>query len=71
MEIKSKAEIHHFDFHRKEKKVTTDFLPKRDPLKIVLTSGASCPDTLVDRVMLRLLQNFPSGRKLEEVMAIF
>jgi len=71
MEIKSKTEIHHFDCHRKEKKVTAGFLPKRDSLKIVLTSGASCPDTLVDRVMLRLLQYFPSGRKLEEVMAIF
>jgi 4-hydroxy-3-methylbut-2-enyl diphosphate reductase len=70
-EIKSQSEIHHFDFHRKERKITLDFLPNREPLKIVLTSGASCPDTLVDRVMLRLLEYFPSRRKLEEVLEAF
>ena len=71
MEIKSQTEIRHFDFHGKEKKITRDFLPKREPLKIVLTSGASCPDTLVDRVMLRLLEYFPASKKLEEVIDIF
>jgi 4-hydroxy-3-methylbut-2-enyl diphosphate reductase len=70
-EIKSNKEIHHYDFHCKEKKITFDFLPQKEPLKIVLTSGASCPDTLVDRVMLQLLKYFPAGKKLEEVMAAF
>jgi len=37
----------------------------------VLTSGASCPDTLVDRVMLQLLEYFPTSKKLEEVIAAF
>ena len=71
MEIKSRTEIHHFDYHQKEKKVALDFLPKKEPVKIVLTSGASCPDTLVDRVMLQLLEYFPSRRKLEEVIEVF
>jgi len=71
MEIKSLNEIHYFDIHRKEKKIMLDFLPEKQSLKIVLTSGASCPDTLVDRVMLRLLKFFPSSRKLEEVIAGF
>ena len=71
LEIKSQNEIHHFDYHRKEKKVSFDFLPKKEPVKIVLTSGASCPDTLVDRVMLRLLEYFPERRKLEDVIAVF
>lgn len=68
-EIKSSAEIHHFDYPRKQKKVTTDFLPSQSPVKIVLTSGASCPDTLVDRVMLRILEFFPLARPVESVMA--
>jgi 4-hydroxy-3-methylbut-2-enyl diphosphate reductase len=68
-EIKSKNEIHHFDIHRKEKRASSDFLTNHTPLKIVLTSGASCPDTLVDRVMLKLLEFFPSARKVEEVIA--
>jgi len=70
-EIKSSGEIHHFDYHKKEKKSTHDFLPKKNPIKIVLTSGASCPDTLVDRVMLKLLTFFPDAKSVEEVIADF
>ncbi|HEV8512115.1 MAG TPA: 4-hydroxy-3-methylbut-2-enyl diphosphate reductase, partial [Cyclobacteriaceae bacterium] len=71
LEIKSQKEIHHFDYPRKEKKATIDFLPEKEVVKIVLTSGASCPDTLVDRIMLKLLEFFPAVRKLEEVIAAF
>lgn len=67
-EIKSSAEIHHYDYPGKKKIITPDFLPSRDPLKIVLTSGASCPDTVVDRVMMRILDFFPSAKPVEEVM---
>jgi 4-hydroxy-3-methylbut-2-enyl diphosphate reductase len=70
-EIKSRNEIHHFDYHRKEKRITTSYLPTKDPVKIILTSGASCPDTLVDRVMLKLADYFPAGRTLEEVLDNF
>jgi 4-hydroxy-3-methylbut-2-enyl diphosphate reductase len=69
MEIKSVDEIHHFDYPRKQKLVTRDFLPSKRPVKIVLTSGASCPDTLVDRVMLRLLDFFPEARPVESMLA--
>jgi len=71
MEIKSLNEIHHFDYHRKEKKASLNYLPNKEPVKIVLTSGASCPDTLVDRVMIKLLEYFPASRKLEEVISVF
>lgn len=67
-EIKSREEIHHFDFHRKEKVVTHVFIPEQNPLKIILTSGASCPDTLVDRVMLRLLSFFEKAKTIEQVI---
>jgi 4-hydroxy-3-methylbut-2-enyl diphosphate reductase len=36
-----------------------------------LTSGASCPDTLVDRVMLRLVSFFDEAKPLEEVMRLY
>ncbi len=68
-EIKSAKEIHHFDYPNKQKVVTRDFLPAGFPVKIVLTSGASCPDTLVDRVMLRLLEFFPNARSVESLLA--
>lgn len=70
-EIISENEIHHFDFHKKERKTTFDFLPTKSPVKIILTSGASCPDTLVDRVMLKLLSNFKGTKKLEEALSSF
>jgi len=67
-EIKSKEEIHHFNYPLKEKRIAKDFLPKKNLVKIILTSGASCPDTLVDKVMLRLLEFFEPSRKLEDVL---
>ncbi|NBP70876.1 MAG: 4-hydroxy-3-methylbut-2-enyl diphosphate reductase, partial [Cytophagia bacterium] len=70
-EIQSANEIHHFNYPQKKKEITTDFLPAKRPLKIVLTSGASCPDTLVDRVMLRLLECIGSGKTVEEVLAAY
>jgi 4-hydroxy-3-methylbut-2-enyl diphosphate reductase len=70
-EIKSDFEIHHYDYSKKQKVVTHNYLPARRPVRIVLTSGASCPDTLVDRVMLRLLEFFPDARSIDEVMLDF
>jgi len=68
-EIRSAEEIHHFNYSAKQKLVTRNFLPSDRPVKIVLTSGASCPDTLVDRVMLRLLDFFPDARSMESLLA--
>ena len=51
---------------------TTDWLDRtRNPLKIALTSGASCPDALVDEVLMRLLEFFPDHRDIEEVLMPF
>jgi 4-hydroxy-3-methylbut-2-en-1-yl diphosphate reductase len=70
-EIRSKDEIHHFDYPKKEKRVTINYLPEKNPVKIILTSGASCPDTLVDRVMLKLLDYFNDSRPVESVLLDF
>ncbi len=67
-EIKSGEEIHHFNYSKKQKIVTHGFLPGNRPLKIVLTSGASCPDTLIDRVMLKVLGYFDGIKSMEEVL---
>lgn len=67
-EIRSAREIHHFRYEKKEKVISQHFLPEKTPVKIILTSGASCPDTLVDRVMLRLLEFFPGSRSVDDVM---
>lgn len=70
-EIISREEIHHFNYHRKEKKITKSFLPNTRPLKIVLTSGASCPDTLVDRVIFKILEFFDHTKDIQELLTEF
>lgn len=67
-EIKSEAEIHHYDYPNKQRKITADFLPQKPQVRMVLTSGASCPDTLVDRVMQKIVGFFPKARSVDEVM---
>lgn len=46
--------IIHFDLHTHSRKITEDYLPSVRPLKVMVTSGASCPDALVERVIERL-----------------
>lgn len=70
-EIKSKEEIRHFNFYKKELITTYRFLPEKTRIKIVLTSGASCPDTLVDRVMLKLISYFEETKSVDAVLNDF
>ncbi len=69
--IKSSTEIEHFNYPDKKLENTNNFLSKKAPLKIVLTSGASCPDTLVDAVMLKLLSYFKGATELKDVLQKF
>ena len=52
----SSSEIMHFNFHNKQEYITKDFLPVKRPVKILITSGASCPDSLVEAVMQRICE---------------
>jgi 4-hydroxy-3-methylbut-2-enyl diphosphate reductase len=71
-EIKSDSVIHHFDQWKKEILTTENWiLDKNRPIKVALTSGASCPDVLVDEVMLRVLEFFEDVKKAQEVIAPF
>ncbi|MBX2983310.1 MAG: 4-hydroxy-3-methylbut-2-enyl diphosphate reductase [Flavobacteriales bacterium] len=65
-ELRSASEIEHFNYPAHKLERTTDWLPAKRPITIVLTSGASCPDTLLDRVMLRVL-DYVGGAKDPEV----
>ncbi|HTB07908.1 MAG TPA: 4-hydroxy-3-methylbut-2-enyl diphosphate reductase [Bacteroidia bacterium] len=67
-EIESQDTIHHFDIHKEERKTTLNFLPDRTPLTVVLTSGASCPDAMVEEVLLKILSYCKDAKPLIEVM---
>src|SRR5690606_32476547 len=46
--------IEHYDIHEKKLVQTRDFLPAGRPVRVMVTSGASCPDALVEQVIGRL-----------------
>ncbi|WP_332736479.1 4-hydroxy-3-methylbut-2-enyl diphosphate reductase [Flavihumibacter sp.] len=50
----SPNEIQHFDFHTKTELVSTNYLPTVRPVRILITSGASCPDAIVEEVIRKL-----------------
>jgi 4-hydroxy-3-methylbut-2-enyl diphosphate reductase len=61
-ELLSAEEIEHFNYPAQRLERTRGWLPVQRPVTIILTSGASCPDTLLDRVMRRVL-GFVDGVK--------
>ncbi len=70
-EILSKNEIQHFHYHSHEMRKTTGFLPQKDVVNIILTSGASCPDSTVDNVLQKLLSYFPEATPIDDIMRKF
>lgn len=67
-EIESDKIINHYNFHEHKKITTENFLPSKVPVKIILTSGASCPDAIVEEVMNKLLSYFKNTRNIEDVL---
>jgi len=63
--ILSANEILHYNFHTKEELLTTDYLPKKEPVRILITSGASCPDALVEGVICKLAHIYSVKEKME------
>ena len=67
-EILSSNEIKHFDFENKKNLQTKNFLPQKEVINIMLTSGASCPDTIVENVLTKILSYFPEATPLDEIL---
>jgi len=71
-EIKSASLIRHFNQWDKEIRETKSWLPqKKEPVKVAITSGASCPDVLVDEVLLKVLDYFEDIRSVESIIKPF
>lgn len=67
-EINSRERIHSFDIHSKSI-CDTSFLSAESNQRIILTSGASCPDSIVDGVMMKILSFFHTEEELNTILS--
>ncbi len=67
-DIVSSKEIRHFKLHKKKEVTTLSYLPEKKPVKILLTSGASCPDAVVEAVIQKLISFYKTSKTLNEIM---
>ncbi len=54
----SKIEIINCDWKTKQESIIENYLPEKKLIKVLITSGASCPDAVVEKVMNRLVSFF-------------
>ena len=67
-EIISKNLIHHFNYHQQKYLSSENYLPHKEIVNIILTSGASCPDTVVDNILNKLVSYFTNTKSVEKVL---
>ncbi len=68
----SKTIIESRNWQSKELAIKENYLPNRSPLKILVTSGASCPDAVVEKVIRKLAGFYGVEEKVDEITeAIF
>lgn len=64
-------EILHYDFHTKTEKRRIGWLPERRPVRVLMSSGASCPDALVEAVIRKIAGYFGAAETVEALVAEF
>ncbi|GAC1388413.1 MAG: 4-hydroxy-3-methylbut-2-enyl diphosphate reductase [Ginsengibacter sp.] len=69
--IVNKKLINHYNFHNKKELITSDFLPEKDEVKIMITSGASCPDATVESVIQKLVNFYDADESLKVSVSRF
>ena len=68
--ILSQQEILHYNFHEKRELTTPNWLPQKNtPLSILITSGASCPDALVEAVIRKIAGYYATPDQIEKMVA--
>jgi len=60
--------ILHYDIHSKTEHLTENFLTDNKPVTILMTSGASCPDALVEGIINKLKNIFAVDKPADELL---
>lgn len=66
-EIISSKEIRHYKLSEKKEVTTLSYLPVKKPIRILITSGASCPDALVEGVIKKIAGFFNCSKTIEDI----
>ncbi len=66
-EILDLDSIKSFNIHEKNITTNTSFVPSKDNVRIIITSGASCPDATVDSVIQKILNLMESPLTIDDV----
>ena len=59
------------NWQTKELSTITNYLPKQNPLKILITSGASCPDAVVEKVIRKLAGFYGAEEMIDKQITSF
>ncbi len=70
-ELISEREIRHYCLKSHGVEIAENWLPDKRPVDIALTCGASCPDAVVDGVLLRVLSFFSDARDVNDALASY
>lgn len=65
--ILSENEILHYNFHTQQELLTVNYLPSQTPVKVLITSGASCPDAVVEAVIRKIISFYKTEKTAEEM----
>jgi 4-hydroxy-3-methylbut-2-enyl diphosphate reductase len=64
----SKDSILHYDFHTGQQLTTRNYLPEKEKVSILITSGASCPDAVVEAVIKKLAGFYPASHSFDAML---
>ena len=68
-DLLSSQEIKGFNWRTHEEYIKENYLPSKENVRILITSGASCPDAIVEQTIEKLSSFFPGSKQLSEVGA--
>ena len=68
-DLLSNKEIKAFNWRTHEEYIKADYLPQQANVRILITSGASCPDAIVEETIEKLNSFFPGNKNLTSVGA--
>jgi 4-hydroxy-3-methylbut-2-en-1-yl diphosphate reductase len=67
--ILSENEINHFDVSKQSVVMSSNYLPSKYPVEIMITSGASCPDAIVEAVIRKIVSFFDNAKDVDSVVS--